>query len=105
MTTCFLVSVSRFRGYETRPSDVFIGTPIFASLAAMNNLETFYIDDLESLGYILLYIVFKKHLPWEKLDFNEIIKQKQNITNIMNKNNINQTRKKIVKNYFKYLFI
>ncbi|RUO95725.1 hypothetical protein BC936DRAFT_143363 [Jimgerdemannia flammicorona] len=107
MTTCYRTNMKNFVEHSQRPRDVFIGTPLFASVAAMNKLEHFYLDDLESLGYILLYIVLKRHLPWENSKDREVLRQKKQIMTVLgNAKNDKQYQKallEIVIRYFSYL--
>ncbi|CAD8188961.1 unnamed protein product [Paramecium octaurelia] len=45
----------------------FIGTSRYASLAAHQGIEQTPKDDLESLGYVLIYLI-TQHLPWMKIE-------------------------------------
>lgn len=62
-----------------------IGTPQFASIRAHEKCELSRKDDIESIGYILLYLYFGK-LPWSKVKgkdknqvWNDIMKKKNGI--------------------------
>lgn len=44
----------------------FCGTVRYASIAAHNNMEQSRKDDLESIGYILVYL-YKAKLPWQNI--------------------------------------
>jgi len=59
-----------------------IGSRMYASINAHNFLELSRRDDLESLGYMLIYF-YLGTLPWQNLENNseEIIKSKKNIIN------------------------
>ncbi|RUO95723.1 hypothetical protein BC936DRAFT_143365, partial [Jimgerdemannia flammicorona] len=107
ITTCYRTNMKNFVEHSQHPQDVFIRTPLFASVAAMNKLEHFYLDDLESLGYILLYIVLKRHLPWENSKDREVLRQKKQIMIVLgNAKNDKQYQKallEIVIRYFSYL--
>lgn len=52
---------------EMKNSKPFIGTVRFASEAAHLGLETSRKDDLESLFYVIVYLL-KGKLPWQDLD-------------------------------------
>jgi len=61
-----------------------IGTPTFASINAHNCLELSRRDDLESLGYMLIYF-YVNELSWKfTTDNNDIISKKINIINDKN---------------------
>lgn len=60
-----------------------IGTPTFASINAHNLKELSFCDDMESLGYMLIYL-YLNTLPWNKIQNTskqQIINMKINIYN------------------------
>lgn len=66
----------------TKYSNNLIGTPIFASINAHEFRELSFADDMESLGYMLIYL-FLDTLPWQKENMtkDEFIRMKKNIYN------------------------
>ena len=71
--------------YEIKEENKLIGTARFASINAMEGLSQSRRDDLESLGYMLIYFL-KGKLPWQ----NFLIKNKEE-----RYNKIKQTKKEI----------
>ena len=74
--------------YEIKKEKKLIGTARFASINAMEGLSQSRRDDLESLGYMLIYFL-KGKLPWQ----NFLIKNKEE-----RYNKIKQTKKEIAIN-------
>ena len=74
--------------YEIKEENKLIGTARFASINAMEGLSQSRRDDLESLGYMLIYFL-KGKLPWH----NFLIKNKEE-----RYNKIKQTKKEIAIN-------
>ena len=75
-----------------------IGSPTYASINAHNLIELSRRDDLESLGYMLIYF-YSGFLPWQLLEYdnNENFKfLKKDIVN-------DDTLPKILTNYIKYI--
>ena len=72
--------------YEIKEENKLIGTARFASINAMEGLSQSRRDDLESLGYMLIYFL-KGKLPWQ----NFLIKNKEE-----RYNKIKQTKKEIL---------
>ena len=64
----------------------FIGTARYASINATRGAQQSRRDDLESLGYVLLYFLNNKHLPWQNIYCNPVSNKYELIYNI--KNNI-----------------
>ena len=80
-----------------------IGTPKFASIHAHNLDELSRRDDLESLGYMLIYL-FLGELEWQDIRF---LNYKNNTRNIiMLKHNVihNTTVPIVLKNYLQMIF-
>ena len=73
-----------------------IGSLTYASINAHNFIELSRRDDLESLGYMLIYF-FKGELEWQKIeDTKKILNMKQKIIQ-------NENIPKILCNYLKYV--
>lgn len=83
---------------ETKKTSSLIGTPKFASIHAHNFDELSRRDDLESLGYMLIYL-FLGELEWQDIRF---LNYKNNTHNIimMKKNIINNIKVPIVLRVF-----
>jgi serine/threonine protein kinase len=81
---------------EMKKTNNIIGTANFASINAHEFNELSRRDDLESLGYMLIYFYFGK-LVWKDYSNNEIIKIMKN--NIMN----DETIPKIILKYFEII--
>ncbi len=59
-----------------------IGSKMYASINSHNLIELSRRDDLESLGYMLIYFYLENQLPWYNIEKEELIKEmKQNIMN------------------------
>jgi len=72
---------------EIRETNGLIGSLTFASINAHKKIELSRRDDLESLGYMLVYL-FYGNLPWREIDFSgneikKIIKYKTEIINYL----------------------
>lgn len=56
------------------------GTPLYASKNALSNKSTSRIDDIESIGYILIFLYHEGAIPWEREKSNAaILKRKSEI--------------------------
>ena len=88
---------------EMKKTSSLIGTPKFASIHAHNLDELSRRDDLESLGYMLIYL-FLGELEWQDIRF---LNYKNNTRNIiMLKHNVIHNTKipTILKNYLQIIF-
>lgn len=56
------------------------GTPLYASKNALSSKSTSRIDDIESIGYILIFLYNKGNIPWKNEKTNKsILNRKSNI--------------------------
>ncbi len=76
---------------EYKNIDKIIGTPNFISLNVHNLIEPTRRDDLESIIYIIIYLI--KDLPWREKDINKTKLLKQNLLDI---DFLNEKEKKIL---------
>jgi hypothetical protein len=73
-----------------------IGSLTYASINSHNLIELSRRDDLESLGYMMLYL-YKGDLEWQQIgDIKKILNMKQKITQ-------NENIPEILRNYLKYV--
>ena len=96
---------------EMGKTKALIGTPNFASINAHHFLELSRRDDLESLGYVFIFL-YLGYLPWSLNDNNSreniMIQKKKLIENENNKNDLNIPKeiltflKFVIKLDFKY---
>ena len=81
---------------EMKRTNSLIGSLTYASINSHNLLELSRRDDLESLGYMLLYL-YKGSLEWQKIeDITKIMSMKQKIIQ-------NENIPEILRNYLKYV--
>lgn len=85
-----------------RKTNNLVGSLSYASLNAHNLLELSRRDDLESLGYLLLYMYLDK-LPWQTINNNDVINNNDDIKN-MKRNIIHLSGlPEIYKDYLNYV--
>jgi casein kinase I family protein HRR25 len=81
---------------KMRSTNSIIGSLMYASINSHNLVELSRRDDLESLGYMLIYF-YKCQLEWQSAEeSNKIISMKQNIIN-------DETIPEILRDYLKYV--
>ena len=81
---------------EMKNSKSVIGSLTYASINSHNLIELSRRDDLESFGYMLLYL-YKGHLEWQQIgDTKKILDMKQKITQ-------NENIPEILRDYLKYV--
>ena len=76
---------------EYKKIDKIIGTPNFISVNVHNLIEPTRRDDMESIIYIIIYLI--KDLPWREKDINKTKLLKQNLLDI---DFLNEKEKKIL---------
>jgi len=79
-----------------------VGTPEFASINAQKRQDSSRRDDLESLGYILLYFMIGK-LPWQNIKVDKPWQKKEKISKIMVSTSINDLCTGLPKEFKLYL--
>ena len=72
---------------EMKQTSSIIGTPTYASINAHNFMELSRRDDLESLGYMLIYF-YLGELEWQKIDSTNHTLIKELKTNVINNTKI-----------------
>jgi serine/threonine protein kinase len=90
---------------EFKSINKFCGTVRFASVNSLKGLEQSRRDDLESIGYILIYL-FKKKLPWQNVKTKDKKKRHKLISKIKQNINIDelcQDLPKEIVTYFNYV--
>jgi serine/threonine protein kinase len=81
---------------EMKTTKSVIGSLTYASINSHNLIELSRRDDLESLGYMMLYL-YKGDLEWQQIgDIKKILNMKQKITQ-------NENIPEILRNYLKYV--
>ena len=90
---------------EFKPIHKFCGTVRYASINALKGLEQSRRDDLESIGYILVYL-FKKQLPWQNIKTKDKKKRHKLISKIKENINVDELCKDLPNElitYFNYI--
>jgi casein kinase 1 len=88
---------------EMKKTSSLIGTPKFASINAHNLCELSRRDDLESLGYMLIYL-FLGELEWQDIRFLNYHNNTQNII-MMKQNVVNDIKvPAVLRNYLETVF-
>ena len=90
---------------EFKPIHKFCGTVRYASVNALKGLEQSRRDDLESIGYILVYL-FKKKLPWQNIKVKDKKKRHKIVSKLKQEIDINELCKDLPKEmvtYFNYI--
>ena len=90
---------------EFKPINKFCGTIRYASVNALRGLEQSRRDDLESIGYILIYL-FKKRLPWQDIKTKDKKKRHKLVSRCKQDINVNELCKDLpyeLTTYFNYV--